>query len=110
MSFTIGKQQIETDADGFLCNLEDWNEPVAELLAAAEGLELSVDHWEILRLARQFYSEFQLSPAMRPLVKYTAKRLGAEKGRSIYLLTLFPGRPAKLIAKIAGLPKPENCL
>ena len=110
MSFTIDNQRIETDGDGFLCRLDDWNKAVAEQLAATEGLVLSEEHWEMLRLVRQFYNEFQLSPAMRPLVKYTAQCLGAEKGRSIYLLKLFPGSPAKLIAKIAGLPKPENCL
>ena len=48
--------------------------------------------------------------AMRPLVKYCAARLGADKGRSIYLISLFPGSPAKLGSKIAGLPKPDNCL
>jgi tRNA 2-thiouridine synthesizing protein E len=47
---------------------------------------------------------------MRTLVKYTSKELGAQKGRSIYLLKLFPGNPARLACKIAGLPKPPNCL
>ena len=44
------------------------------------------------------------------LVKLVAARLGATKGNSIYLLSLFPGNPAKLAAKIAGLPRPTNCL
>jgi tRNA 2-thiouridine synthesizing protein E len=47
---------------------------------------------------------------MRALVKYCGLRLGADQGRSIYLLSLFPGSPAKLGSKIAGLPKPDNCL
>ena len=47
---------------------------------------------------------------MRPLVKYCRLNLGADKGSSIYLMSLFPGSPAKLGSKIAGLPKPENCL
>ncbi len=47
---------------------------------------------------------------MRPLVKYCALKLGPDKGRSIYLMSLFPGSPAKLGSKIAGLPKPDNCL
>jgi tRNA 2-thiouridine synthesizing protein E len=47
---------------------------------------------------------------MRPLSKYIKQELGADKAGSIYLLTLFPGSPAKLAAKIAGLPRPENCL
>ena len=43
------------------------------------------------------------------LVKFTSRKLGPDKGRSVYLMTLFPGNPALLGAKIAGLPRPENC-
>ena len=47
---------------------------------------------------------------MRPLVKATAMQLGKDKGNSIHIMRLFPGSPAKLLAKVAGLPKPDNCL
>src|SRR5450830_1856025 len=83
---------------------------VANALAAAEALELTPAHWEILELLRQFYQEFQLSPATRPLIKYTALKLGADKGNSLHLNKLFNGTPAKLAAKLAGLPRPTNCL
>ncbi|MDP4652293.1 MAG: TusE/DsrC/DsvC family sulfur relay protein, partial [Haliea sp.] len=46
----------------------------------------------------------------RPLVKWVKLHLGADCGRSVYLLSLFPGSPAKIASKIAGLPKPDNCL
>ena len=98
------------DPEGFLRRLEDWTPEVAHQIAAAEQLVLTEAHWEILRLLRDYYAEFDSSPAMRPLVKYCALKLGADKGRSIYLMSLFPGSPAKLGSKIAGLPKPDNCL
>ena len=98
------------DRDGFLRDLADWSPAVAEQIATTEGIELSPAHWEILQLLRDYYQEFDASPAMRPLVKYCALKLGPDKGRSIYLLKLFPGSPAKLGSKIAGLPKPDNCL
>ena len=98
------------DKLGFLRNLGDWTPAVAEQIAVAEGIELSESHWELITLIREYYSEFDSSPAMRPLVKYTALNLGPEKGKSIYLLSLFPGSPAKICSKIAGLPKPDNCL
>ena len=47
---------------------------------------------------------------MRPLVKYIGQELGKDKGSSLYLLSLFPGSPARLASKLAGLPKPDNCL
>jgi tRNA 2-thiouridine synthesizing protein E len=98
------------DKEGFLRNLSDWTPEVARQIAAAEGIELEAGHWELIHLLRDYYEEFGASPAMRPLVKFCAIKLGEEKGKSIYLMSLFPGSPAKLGSKIAGLPKPDNCL
>lgn len=98
------------DAEGFLRNLSDWSPDVALQIAAAENLDLTPEHWEIVHLLRAYYLEFDSSPAMRPLVKYCALNLGEHKGKSIYLMSLFPGSPAKIGSKIAGLPKPDNCL
>jgi len=103
-------RSIELDREGFLLDLNDWSEAVAEALAANEGLTLTPDHFEVIHALRRFHAQFQLSPAMRPLVKYIGQQLGADKGNSMYLLKLFPGSPAKLASKIAGLPKPDNCL
>lgn len=101
---------IETDKDGFLKNLADWNKTVAEDLAASENIALTDTHWEMIYLLQNFYKEFQISPSMRALVKYTALKLGKDKGNSIYLLELFPPSPARVASKIAGLPRPANCL
>ncbi len=98
------------DKEGFICELSDWTPTVAEQIAATEGITLSAAHWEIIELLREFYQRFEASPANRALVKFTKQELGADKGRSIYLLSLFPGSPAKIGSKIAGLPKPDNCL
>ena len=98
------------DKEGFLRKLSDWEPQVAEQIARAENLALTPAHWEVVHLLRDYYREYDASPAMRPLVKYCAAQLGADKGRSIYLMSLFPGSPAKLGSKIAGLPKPDNCL
>lgn len=101
---------VELDKNGFLVNLDDWSPDVAESLASAEGIQLSKAHWEVITLLREFYNEFELSPAMRILVKLCREKLGEEQGNSIYLMTLFPESPAKIASKIAGLPKPTNCL
>ncbi len=98
------------DREGFLRRLEDWTPEVAQQIAAGEQIDLTAAHWEILYLLRRYYTEFDSSPATRALVKYCAQRLGPEKGRSIYLMALFPGSPARIASKLAGLPKPENCL
>ena len=107
---TLDGRSIELDKDGYLADLNDWSPEVATALAVQNDIELTPEHWEILQLLRNFYEEFQLSPATRPLIKYTALKLGAEKGNSLHLNRLFNGTPAKLAAKLAGLPKLTNCL
>lgn len=102
--------QVPLDPEGYLADLNDWSEAVAEQLADDEGIELTPEHWDIIRLVRDFYARYEMAPAMRPLVKATQQALGSEKGRSIYLMRLFPGSTAKIVARIAGLPKPTNCL
>ena len=107
--FFDGKE-ISRDAQGYLTKTSDWSEALAPLLAEEESIELSEAHWEVVRFVREFYLEFNTSPAVRMLVKAMAKKYGEEKGNSRYLFRLFPKGPAKQATKIAGLPKPAKCL
>ncbi|WP_027966828.1 TusE/DsrC/DsvC family sulfur relay protein [Halomonas halocynthiae] len=107
---TVNGQQVALDPEGYLVDLSDWSHAVAQALAVDEGLLLTDEHWEVIEVLRNFYQRFESAPPMRPLVKFVGQQLGADKGRSIYLMTLFPGSPAKRAARLAGLPKPANCL
>jgi len=109
-SLNVGGRAIPVDEEGFLIDLADWSDEVAKALAAEERLELTEAHFDVIHALRRFYAQYQLSPPMRPLVKYISQELGKDKGSSIYLLSLFPGSPARLASKLAGLPKPDNCL
>ncbi|MCC5883702.1 MAG: TusE/DsrC/DsvC family sulfur relay protein [Halomonas sp.] len=106
----VDDRRIALDPEGYLIELSDWTPGVAEALAAEEGRELGEEHWEVIEVLRDFYSRYQASPAMRPLVKAVGQTLGSEKGRSLHLMRLFPDSPAKVAARLAGLPKPANCL
>ena len=106
----VAGHDIAVDKDGFLVDLDDWSPVVAQALAEREGIELSEGHWAVLEVLREFYTDYALSPATRPLIKYTALKLGPEVGNSAHLNRLFNGTPAKLAAKLAGLPKPTNCI
>ncbi|MFY0988936.1 TusE/DsrC/DsvC family sulfur relay protein [Halomonas sp. C05BenzN] len=106
----VDGRDIALDPEGYLVELADWSPAVAERLAAEEGLTLSAEHWEVLEVLRDFYARFEQAPAMRPLVKAVGQALGPDKGRSIHLMRLFPGSPAKVAARLAGLPKPANCI
>ncbi len=100
---------IALDKDGYLRNRQDWTAEIALALAHNEDINLSAAHWEVLFLVRQFYTDYELSPSMRPLVKYIKNNLGQEKGNTLYLQQLFPPNPALMTSKIAGLPRPANC-
>ena len=110
MALIVSGKLIATDQEGYLLNLSDWNESVAQAIAAQEPLELTPNHWEVIRFMRNFYQQYQTTPAMRVLVKAIAAALGEEKGNSIYLHRLFPKGFAKQVTKIAGLPKPVRCI
>ena len=100
----------QLDPEGFLLHLSDWTPAAAEQLAIREDIALMDEHWEVLSLLRRFYDAHQVAPANRALVALVKRELGSDKGQSRYLMGLFGGSPAKLAAKIGGLPKPENCL
>lgn len=106
----INNIHIETDAHGYLLDLNQWNEEIARSLAQRENIELTEAHWEVIYFVRQFYQEYKTSPAIRMLVKAMAQKFGEEKGNSRYLQRLFPDGPAKQATKLAGLPKPAKCL
>lgn len=107
---TVDGKAIPLDKHGYLANLQDWNTAVAQALAVAEQITMTEAHWEVVHFVRQFYVEFQTSPAIRILVKAMAQQLGPKKGNSKYLFMLFPQGPAKQATRIAGLPKPAKCL
>lgn len=97
--------------EGFLENANDWVPEVAPLIAASDGIDLNEKHWEIIEFLRLFYKEHEISPpSNRLFVKSVKEALGEERGNSIYLMQLFPGTPAKTACRIAGLPRPTNCL
>lgn len=109
-ALSIGDRLVALDREGNLAVLDDWSEDVARALAAEADIVLQDAHWEILLLVRDFYKKRGLSPVMRILVKLVERELGPTKGNSLYLLSLFPGSPARVVARIAGLPRPVNCL
>jgi tRNA 2-thiouridine synthesizing protein E len=110
MAIEVDGKTIETDEEGYLVNLSEWNEKAAEILAAQDELKLTESHWEVIKFLRDYYDEYQIAPAVRVLTKAIGKKLGPEKGNSKYLYELFPYGPAKQACRFAGLPKPTGCV
>jgi TusE/DsrC/DsvC family sulfur relay protein len=110
MSFEINGKSYETDEEGYLADLNQWNPEVADYMAKEDDCDLSENHWEVINFLREYYEEYQIAPAVRVLTKAIGKKLGKDKGNSKYLYELFPYGPAKQACKYAGLPKPTGCV
>ena len=110
MAYEVNGKTIEHDEEGYLTDINEWNEDLAEEIAKAEGIDLTPEHWEVVNFLREYYNEYQIAPAIRVLTKALSKKLGADKGNNKYLYELFPYGPAKQACKIAGLPKPTGCV
>ena len=108
----VNEQPLSSQCDrhGFLRDWSAWTPNIAEAFAQDEDIVLTEAHWEVLHLLRTYYKAFDSSPANRALVNWVKRHAGPDKGNSIYLMGLFPGSPARVGSRIAGLPKPKNCL
>ena len=110
MAIEVNGKSLETDEEGYLANLNDWEKDVATVMAKEDDIDLSEDHWEIINFLREYYEEYQIAPAVRVFTKAVGKKLGKDKGNSKYLYELFPYGPGKQACKFAGLPKPTGCV
>ena len=110
MAIELNGKTYETDEEGYLTDISEWNEDVAKILAEQENVNMTEQHWEVINFLREYYNEFQIAPAVRVLTKAIGKKLGADKGTSEYLYGLYPYGPGKQACKIAGLPKPTGCV
>jgi dissimilatory sulfite reductase related protein len=100
----IADASVDVDAEGFLTNADQWNEQIAEAIARQNGIaELTERHWLVVRFMRERYLTAGEAPSIRAL--------GKESGVPVKeLYGLFPKGPAKLAAKIGGIPKPKGCI
>lgn len=101
---TIAGTTVDVNDEGFFTEPEQWNAEVAVELAKEAGIdELTPDHWKVLEFMRSEYFEKGTGP--------TVRILGKTSGVSVKeLYQLFPKGPAKMAAKIAGIPKPRGCI
>jgi tRNA 2-thiouridine synthesizing protein E len=100
----VNGREIETDSEGYIRNLDDWSEDYAVALAKQEGLELTEEHWDVIRYLRQYYQEHSVQAQVRNMIKHFAEVWGKEHGNNHYLHAIFPkGGPQKQGNRMAGL-------
>jgi dissimilatory sulfite reductase related protein len=101
---TVAATEVELNDEGFFVEPEQWTDDMAPELAQREGIdELTPAHWQVLRFMRAEYFAKGTGP--------TVRMLGKTSGVSVKeLYQLFPKGPAKIAARIAGIPKPRGCI
>jgi len=110
MAYEVNGTTIEADEEGYITNLGEWTKDLAGVIATAEGIDMTEEHWAVVNFLRDYYEEYQIAPAVRVLIKAIKKQMGKEVGNNKYMYELFPYGPAKQACKIAGLPKPTGCI
>lgn len=100
---TMAGRSIDVNDEGFLTDSSQWDEALAETLAGNIGLTLTEAHWKILRFLRQDFAAMHETATLR--------RVTTQAGVPVKeLFSLFPGKPAKKMSYVAGLPKPKGCV
>jgi dissimilatory sulfite reductase related protein len=101
---TLAGSTVEVDAEGFLHDPAQWNREIGREIAAQNGIaELTDRHWQVVDFMRKAYLENGTAPSIRTLAKASGVPI-----KELY--QLFPKGPAKLAAKIGGVPKPRGCI
>jgi tRNA 2-thiouridine synthesizing protein E len=100
---TIAGRDVHVDDEGFLTVYDEWDEDLAKHLAAAIGIDLTDAHWRAIRFLREDYRTQGETATLRRV-----STVGGVATKDLFVL--FPGKPAKKMAYIAGLPKPHGCV
>ena len=103
MGYMIAGVEVETDAEGYLLE-PDFSEEAVKVIAEAEGIVLTPEHWKIVNFLREQYREHGHTPNFRNMLKEVQSFWPEADSKALY--DLFPVGPAKQGAKVAGLPQP----
>lgn len=105
----VDGRDVLTDPEGYLLNLDEWSEGFAVAQARSEGLELTVEHWQVIGFIRAHYEEHNVQAQVRDMIKHFREVWGPERGNNHYLHDLFPmGGPQKQGNRIAGVRKTKG--
>lgn len=108
---TMTTMNVKLDQDGHLCDHTIWTSDIAQQLAGTLDVNLDTEHLQILQQVRAFFTKFNHAPATRPLIKWLQKTLPEHDISNQKLQQLFnTGLVARHVNRLAGLPKPPNCL
>jgi len=102
----VNLQSPAVDEEGYLIDPQDWNEDIARHFAEQENISLTQDHWDAIHFMRDYYTDHQIAPDARHVMKHLALHLGPDS-RNV-LFELFPYGYVKQACRIAGMKRPRG--
>jgi tRNA 2-thiouridine synthesizing protein E len=110
MEAVVDGQTIQLSEAGWLENLDQWSPELAEEIAKNEKIsELTDEHWNIINLAREYFTDNGVVCEPRAFSKLMKQKYGRDKSDQKYIYSLFPTGLIKCANKVAGLPRPKGC-
>ena len=100
---TIDGHTVHVNEEGFLTDPSEWDEQLAKSLAAQIGIDLTEEHWQAIRFLREDFAAQGETPTLRRI-----STVGGIPTKTLF--QLFPQKPAKKLAYVAGLPKQHGCV
>ena len=100
---TIAGEEVHVDDEGFMTEYEEWNEDLGTALAANIGIEMTDEHWQVVKFLREDFVDQGETATLRRV-----STVGGIPTKELFVL--FPKKPAKKMSYVAGLPKPAGCI
>ncbi len=99
----IADREVTVDDEGYMTVYDEWNEELGAVLASQIGIEMTEDHWQVIKFLREDFATEGETPTIRRV-----STVGGIPTKQLFVL--FPKKPAKKMAYVAGLPKPAGCV
>ncbi len=100
---TIANHEVHVDDEGFMTSYDEWDEEVGAALASQIGIDMTEEHWRVVKFLREDFKDQGETATIRRV-----STVGGIPTKELFVL--FPKKPAKKMAYVAGLPKPKGCV
>ncbi len=101
----IDDREVEFNDSGYMIDFDEWDDEIANALAAADDLKLTDNHWAVINYIREFYGEFEVTPSVTSVIKVFGEDISEPELDAMIIDKLFPQDGYSQACRIAGLPE-----
>jgi len=105
LAMQIDNREVEFNDSGFMMDFDEWDDEIANALAAVDDLELTDDHWTVISFIRDFFGEYEITPSLTAVIKAVGDSINGQDGVANIIDQLFPQDGYNQACRLAGLPE-----